>query len=528
LKKPRCGREMLPVALYLRMSDGKQETSIADQRSACQKHAKTHGFRIICEYLDLAISGDATEKRTEFRRMIADSASGKFCGVLCWDQDRFGRFDPLEAGYWIQPLRMAGVWLETVSQGRINWDDFAGRIVYSVQQEAKHGYLRDLSRNVNRGMLSAARQGLWMSAPPFGYRLENRIALLVEDSARVVQEIFRLCLAGLSCREIALQLNDAGVRSMRGGQWSRTTVYQALTNEQYTGDYRWNATSSGKYSATVAGTVVPIQGRKKAITKSPDDVIVIENHHPAIVSRSDFRAVQNRLKSARRMTFARSGPRAFALSGLLFCGSCGSPMHGRHRGRDKLRYYICSRSIHSSDCKPHACLESTVLRFVLAKIADHFSDAKTIELVIARYRQRTESESSAAAIESARSKLSALAAKRKQLETRLTECDIEFLPVVQDSLRRVYFEVAELESQIAELEASRQSGSRTVRDFHQLAADARLLIAGIDDYDPAEMRLEIAKIIGRVTLHSSVDPRHLSRFVLDSAEITLKSGEPLP
>ena len=50
--------------------------------------------------------------------------------VLCWDQDRFGRFDPLEAGYWIKPLRDAGIRLETVAQGRIDWEDFAGRIIF--------------------------------------------------------------------------------------------------------------------------------------------------------------------------------------------------------------------------------------------------------------------------------------------------------------------------------------------------------------------------------------------------------------
>jgi len=62
------------------------------------------------------ISGDATEKRLDFQRMIAD-ASGRrdFEAILCWDQDRFGRFDSVEAGFWIHPLRKAGVKLVTVT-----------------------------------------------------------------------------------------------------------------------------------------------------------------------------------------------------------------------------------------------------------------------------------------------------------------------------------------------------------------------------------------------------------------------------
>lgn len=55
-------------------------------------------YTIVREYLDEGFSGDATEKRLQFQQMIAEAADGDFEVVLCWDQDRFGRFDSLEAG----------------------------------------------------------------------------------------------------------------------------------------------------------------------------------------------------------------------------------------------------------------------------------------------------------------------------------------------------------------------------------------------------------------------------------------------
>jgi DNA invertase Pin-like site-specific DNA recombinase len=78
--------------------------------------------------------------------MREDAVSGSFSVILCWDQDRFGRFDILEAGKWIAPFRDSGVRLETVAQGEIDWDDLSGQLIYSVNQLAKHQYLRDLSR----------------------------------------------------------------------------------------------------------------------------------------------------------------------------------------------------------------------------------------------------------------------------------------------------------------------------------------------------------------------------------------------
>ena len=61
------------AAQYIRMSTDKQEASIPAQREAVQKYAADNGYQIIREYIDEGISGDATEKRHQFRRMIADA-----------------------------------------------------------------------------------------------------------------------------------------------------------------------------------------------------------------------------------------------------------------------------------------------------------------------------------------------------------------------------------------------------------------------------------------------------------------------
>jgi len=153
-------RALLAVA-YIRMSSGKQEASPGQQRAEVEKLAKQHGYKIIREYFDERISGDATEKRVGFQQMIRDAQEmGDFGVILCWDQDRFGRFDSIEAGFWIKPLRDAGIRLVTVAQGEIDWNDFAGRMIYNIQTEGKHAYLRDLSRNVLRGKLAASMRGV--------------------------------------------------------------------------------------------------------------------------------------------------------------------------------------------------------------------------------------------------------------------------------------------------------------------------------------------------------------------------------
>ena len=91
---------------------------------------------------------------------------------LCWDQDRFGRFNSIEAGHWIYPLMQAGIRLETIAQGKIDWNDFAGRLMYQIQQEGKHQFLRDLARNCLRGLISRVKEGKWGGGvAPYGYEV---------------------------------------------------------------------------------------------------------------------------------------------------------------------------------------------------------------------------------------------------------------------------------------------------------------------------------------------------------------------
>ena len=62
----------------------------------------------------------------------------------------------------------------TVAQGVIDWNNFANRIVYCVQQEGKNAYVRDLSQNSLRGVISNLMNGkLNINQPP--YALEKRV-----------------------------------------------------------------------------------------------------------------------------------------------------------------------------------------------------------------------------------------------------------------------------------------------------------------------------------------------------------------
>jgi DNA invertase Pin-like site-specific DNA recombinase len=438
---------MKPAAMYLRMSSAKQDTSIPDQRKAVKEYAKKNGFKLVAEYADHAISGDDTERRIEFQRMIADAVSGKFKFILCWDASRFGRFDLIEGGYWIRPLRDAGITLVTLDRGEISWNDFASRIIWSVETEGRHAYLRDLARNVMRGKLAAAQQGIWTGKPPFGYRLVDKRLAVHDEEASIVRQIFADYLAGTGLFSLANDLQIRGVRTSKGGIWGRTSLARLLRNTAYIGIYRWNHRSTAKYIQVTGGVCSEVTSKGRTIYHSEEDWVTIEDAHPPLVERDVFDAVQRELKVRQRCTTPGASKR-FLLTGLLVCGHCGAPMHGRENKRSGVIRYTCGAYLRGVHDHANTVGQDEVLAAIIEQVNQRYCTARGIAALRKRAekaRARLESHDDQADV--AR-KIDAIDAKLAKAKRRLVEVDSDLVGVVQDHIRELQQSREHLESQL--------------------------------------------------------------------------------
>jgi DNA invertase Pin-like site-specific DNA recombinase len=321
------------VVSYVRMSTGRQEASPGQQHAAIEAHAAKSGYAIAREYADLGISGDRTDKRVGFQRMIADGAAGKFDRIVVYDRSRFGRFDSIEFGKWVAPLRDAGVELECLDTGVEDWSDFGGRVIGLVHQEAKHTFLLDLARATIRGKVAKVSNGRGYCGPtPYGYRRRttvegrNRVSVLEVDepTAQVVRDIFNAYTAadGSLCA-VAAMLNNRGVPPARAGErWRSNAVHRILLNEVYQGDAVWGRRQKGRYYTRQGTEVVP---RKRGSKTRYVEPIRHINTVPALVSREQFALAAKLLVERSKITRAPAATRP--LSGLVCCAGCGRPMH---------------------------------------------------------------------------------------------------------------------------------------------------------------------------------------------------------
>ena len=472
---------MIPAVIYLRMSKDTQDTSIPAQRVAIIKYAKDNGYKIIREYADHGISGDLTEKRTEFQRLLADSAKGDFKVILCWDQDRFGRFDLLEAGYWIKPLRDNGISLVTIAQGKIDWTDFAGRLVYTIQQKGKHQFLRDLSRNVNRGKIQAVKDKRWMGGDaPFGYDLNSESRLVInETEAAVVREVFRLYVAGNSSLKVRKILNERGVPSPGGGLWYGETVRRIVTSQVYIGNIVYNQVSRGRYTRIANDAVVP-KANAKGLRNDPSLWMVETDCHKPIVSKKTFEAAQQATKTHK----AWVGPASerIIFRSILRCARCGKTMHGNFVPKMNDVAYKCNGHHTTGACDPNRCYQKPLLAAIKDVIQQEWLDPVAIEaakqVVLKQYQDALPVD------------VSGLKRKRDTISVKIAKAEARLLEVPSDMVATVVNQIRDLRSELDQANADIAAAGVPVTTIRTRAV--RLIDEAVEHFKAIARSLETA------------------------------------
>jgi len=507
-RRPQGEEGAMPRAvLYLRMSSDRQETSIPDQRAALLPYASQHGYDVVGEYADSGISGDATEKRVQFQRMIRDSTARGFDIILCWDLDRFGRFDSLEAGYWIKPLRDAGVRLVTIAQGEVDWESFAGRVVNVLQTEAKHAFLRDIARNSLRGRMKAASEGRWVTRVPFGYRKgdDGHLVPGPADEVETIRRIFELRREGCGYRTIAKRLNEDGAPSWSGKPWGMDSIRECLGRETYRGVVIFGKDKRGKYAVSAGGTV-----EDRGASGEP---IRVEGAHPAIISEELWAAVHVTIPRG----YGTGRPGNSVLGGLLVCGCCGAPMYAA--GGERSPTYRCSTS-----AKGRGCAHCSVSRAkVDAKVVETIRD----QLLGASYADLVEEIRDVLAEHSTEDERAALSRRVRLLEGKLTKATERMLDVPDAALGAARDRVRALDGQLGVARAELAAvPKRVLPDAEEVAASLWTLPDDVATGSAQFANGRMREFCSRIVLHfedAGQDGRG-RRMLWTGGEITLRES----
>lgn len=178
---------------------------------------------------------------------------------------------------------------------------------------------------------------------PYGYQKSaNGRMEPDEETAPNVRLIFELAARGCTSTEIIRKLYARHIptpgeyKASKGREihdisrthqiWQRSTIRNILHDERYTGTY-----IMGRHQVVEVGST-------RVRSRDESEWIKIPDHHPAIISKEQFRRVQE-LKP--RKICIKKNVHLYPLRGKVFCGCCG---HAMPRAATKNHAFACKHT----------------------------------------------------------------------------------------------------------------------------------------------------------------------------------------
>lgn len=239
-------------------------------------------------------------------------------------------------------------------------------------------YARDTSRKIRAVQRAKGERGERVGTTvPYGYMKSpdgSRQYIPDPETAPVIKRIFEMYASGIGIVKICDRLSaenifspsvyafrKTGSRSWkpdmaRPYHWSQTTVRKMLANREYAGD----TVNFKTYSKS--------NKLKKRLKSPPENVIIFENTHEAIVDRRTFEMVQKHFAGRKRPDKQGEMDK---YAGYLYCGECGSRLY-LHRGktiRPENNNFQCGGfQTRTKECTAHYIRESVLDQIVLQNL----------------------------------------------------------------------------------------------------------------------------------------------------------------
>jgi DNA invertase Pin-like site-specific DNA recombinase len=264
--------------------------------------------------------------------MIGDVEAGLVSTIICKDMSRFGR-NYLKVGFFTEILfpekdvRLIAVYDNLDSER--GESDFTTPLVNVFNE----WFVRSTSMKIRAVKTSQGKSGQRLAViPPYGYHKDpnNPKKLIIdEESAAIVRQIFQLSVDGHGPSQIARMMNDSRLLNPSAYKyeneilkkprpckdpyfWNTTTIHKILDAPEYLGHTINFKTFSKSYKDS------------KSRPNDPENMMVFENTHPAIIGEDVWEIVR-KMREHKRRAPRYNDPGLF--SGVAYCSTCGSKLY---------------------------------------------------------------------------------------------------------------------------------------------------------------------------------------------------------
>ena len=336
------------VCAYCRVSTGNDEqlSSFELQQQHYKQLVDTHGnWELKHIYADEGISGTSLKNRDDFNRMIAACQAGEYDLIVTKSVSRFAR-NLVDCISLVRKLKHqnppVGVFFETDNLNTLSEDSefmlsFLATFAQEESVKKRESMNWSLENRFKTGkLLTPALLGYERPRDAGGNYIKYARLQVVESEARIVRFIFDSFLAGYSKRDIANLLTDIDCPTKIGNtEWNEGSIDYILRNERYCGNVlTWKTFTADMFE------------HKHKKNQQDRNQYLYTNHHDAIITVSQFEAVQTLLAN-RRHHMRGPLPRLQVIDDGIFRGFI--PINHHWINDDPATYYDISNSIGKKD-----------------------------------------------------------------------------------------------------------------------------------------------------------------------------------
>jgi site-specific DNA recombinase len=467
------------AGVYERVSNAKDKRarSVAEQNAENRTACADQGWAIVATFQDpnRGASRFTARAREAYEQLLAAIGAGQIDVLVLWESSRGGRELQAWAGL-LNACRQHRVRIYVTSHGRL-YDMASGRDWRTLAEDGVDSAFESEKTSLRtlRATAANAASGRPHGLAPYGYRrtydpLTGKTAGQEADpaTAPVVAEIITRVAAGDPIEAVVRDLNNRGIPSPRGGQWTHATVRWAAANVTYVGKRKHNG--------------------------GP----LLDGDWPPLVDEETFWAGVALLTAPSRKV-TRPGRARWLLSLVAQCAACGGPAVARKHHSTGMMIYTC---------RPGGCFYAP-----LAAI-----DAQITALVIARlsrkdaYKQLAASDDRAvlaARAEAARLRGVLSAYKRDAIAEKITRADFADL-------------AAGLGERITAADAAAQTAGipAALRDLLKPGADVSARWAALD----VPARKDVLRVLfERITIAPAASRKRGTPFDPERVQVAWKS-----
>lgn len=267
------------VAIYTRVStidQAKEGHSLEEQEKRIIKMCEANEYKIYKVYTDSGISGKSVENRKGYQQMMSDMKSKKFNLIVAFKMDRISR-TMIDFENFFNEIKKYNCGIELLCE-KIDTSG-AGGMMFARMLGIFAQFERELIRERTLiGVESAVNKGHFAGKPPLGYMNEiingNKAKSWVinKDEAKIVIEIFNLCLKGKTYAQISNIMNEkypnliscyridkkTNERKPIYRHWKDSSISVIINNKRYIGIHEHRKRLKDKETVEIIDKIPPI------------------------------------------------------------------------------------------------------------------------------------------------------------------------------------------------------------------------------------------------------------------------------